>query len=445
MATTKNTFSLFDTVVISLACIIGAGIFIVSGVAINRTNTSIFASILIAAFLATLSGVCFVELTRFIDKEGGVYEYTREGFSQNVGFSGSWVFAFALLSIATAAGVNIANYINAVFGASYQPAIIAVIPIGIATLALLLNIRLSSKLALAFVAINLVAVAIFLFFGARFVTQANLFSRTVPFNLGDVLFGAAVTFMAFCGFVRVAIVKREIVNPIQTLTRTFVVSMVLLFLIYLAMTVATMGILGASKITSVSALLLEAYLVNNRILLPLFAVARLASLFGLILFSIYGASRIFFAMGRDNEIPGAFQTLNKNSAPTNSIIVCGLISVLLAFIASFPTIVDSASGGVLLSFMIVGVTAMNVNLKEKENKRAKDTLIAKRYFLIVAAVAVLGDGALLLSISKTALGITFGILLVGSIYYNYGKVLIMPKGSTTRNSPASSEIREFVK
>lgn len=70
-------------------------------------------------------------------------------------------------------------------------------------------------------------------------------------------------------------------------------------------------------------------------------------------------------------------------------------------------------------------------------------------FAIVPILGIAGNLAFLYFLDSSGFGLTvaFGIMLVGSIYYTYGKVLVLPKGAATalKETPAVSEIREFIK
>ncbi|MEM0154957.1 MAG: amino acid permease, partial [Methanothrix sp.] len=75
MNTLSRTVTLRQALMINLGAIIGAGIFVIIGVAIGRAGPSIIISIILSAIIAMLTGLSFAEIARHVAKEGGVYEY----------------------------------------------------------------------------------------------------------------------------------------------------------------------------------------------------------------------------------------------------------------------------------------------------------------------------------------------------------------------------------
>ena len=88
----KRTITLFDAVMINLGAIIGAGIFVIIGIAIGDAGPSIFISILISAIVAMLTGICFSRIAMSVAKEGGTYEYAKSALSPFAGFVGGWMW-----------------------------------------------------------------------------------------------------------------------------------------------------------------------------------------------------------------------------------------------------------------------------------------------------------------------------------------------------------------
>src|SRR4030042_139804 len=74
----KRTLNLFDATAIGIGAIIGAGIFVVLGVAIGYAGPSIIISVIIAGLVASFNAFSFAELGSAIPKQGGIYAYVYE-------------------------------------------------------------------------------------------------------------------------------------------------------------------------------------------------------------------------------------------------------------------------------------------------------------------------------------------------------------------------------
>ena len=80
MNTLSRSVTLLQALMINLGAIIGAGIFVIIGVAIGHAGPSIIVSIILSALIAVLTGLSFAEIARHVAKEGGVYEYAKDSF-----------------------------------------------------------------------------------------------------------------------------------------------------------------------------------------------------------------------------------------------------------------------------------------------------------------------------------------------------------------------------
>src|SRR4030042_3641240 len=90
----KRTLNLFDATSIGVGPIIGAGIFVVLGIAIGYAGPAIIISIIIAGVVASFTAFSFAELGSAIPKEGGAYAYAFELVSPFAGFlvGSLWLF-----------------------------------------------------------------------------------------------------------------------------------------------------------------------------------------------------------------------------------------------------------------------------------------------------------------------------------------------------------------
>jgi len=73
----KPTLGLLDVTAIGVGAIIGAGIFVVTGIAAVHAGSAVLVSMLIAAAISLLTALSFAELTAWMPKEGSVYELAR--------------------------------------------------------------------------------------------------------------------------------------------------------------------------------------------------------------------------------------------------------------------------------------------------------------------------------------------------------------------------------
>ncbi len=111
----KRTLNLYDATSIGIGAIIGAGIFVVLGIAIGYAGPSITISIIVAGIVASFTAFSFAELGSAIPKEGGVYVFAYEIISPSVAFPVGCLWLFGQIVAGAAISLGFASYFVAIF------------------------------------------------------------------------------------------------------------------------------------------------------------------------------------------------------------------------------------------------------------------------------------------------------------------------------------------
>ena len=111
----KRTLNLFDATSVGIGAIIGAGIFVVLGIAIGYAGPSVIISIVVAGIVASFTAFSFAELGSAIPKEGGAYEFAFELISPFAGFLVGCLWLLAQIVAGAAISLGFASYFIAIF------------------------------------------------------------------------------------------------------------------------------------------------------------------------------------------------------------------------------------------------------------------------------------------------------------------------------------------
>ncbi len=112
-AALKPALGLLDATAIGVGAIIGAGIFVVTGIAAAHAGSAVVVSMLIAAAISLLTALSFAELTAWMPKEGSVYELARRLVSPFVGFETGWMWIVSNTFGGAAVSLGFAYYFAA--------------------------------------------------------------------------------------------------------------------------------------------------------------------------------------------------------------------------------------------------------------------------------------------------------------------------------------------
>src|SRR5690554_6961479 len=111
----SRVLSLKDAVAIGLGAIIGAGIFVVTGVAAGVAGPALIIGLLIAGIIATFNALSSAQLAAIYPHSGGTYEYGYILINPSFGFSAGWMFLISKLAAAGVVAIGFGSYFYQLF------------------------------------------------------------------------------------------------------------------------------------------------------------------------------------------------------------------------------------------------------------------------------------------------------------------------------------------
>lgn len=440
-----RVIGLRDATIINLGAIIGAGIFVIIGLAIGKSGPGIIISILVSAFIAILTGLSFSEIARHTSKEGGVYEYAKEAFSPGAGFIGGLMWTFSNMIAISAVALSFGQYINSFLGIKFPVILIGISSIIAFAILNIYGIKNSTKTLSVLVALNIIILLVFLFAGATHF-NASHFSNFLPNGLGGVMGGAALIFFAFTGFSRVTTIGSEVKDPEKTIPKAIVISIAISAVLYVIIAIVALGLMPYNLIASSDAPLSAAIsILKIPILTYIIAFGGITATAGVILTGLLGTSRVLFAMGRDGEIPRSISKIDKYSTPQVAIIISTIIAILFIYFVSFSTIVEASNTAVLIAYAIINLSALILWKRLREESRKANTLIRSGHFFIIPILSMITIFITILYLGIPSLEISFSIFLALGIVY-FIKYELVNKGYLAKvktKVPNISKVRLF--
>src|SRR5690554_3737213 len=105
-----RVLTLKDAVGIGLGAIIGAGIFVVTGVAAGVSGPAFIVGLLIAGVIAAFNALSSAQLAAIYPHSGGTYEYGYILINPTFGFSAGWMFLISKLAAAGVVAIGFGSY-----------------------------------------------------------------------------------------------------------------------------------------------------------------------------------------------------------------------------------------------------------------------------------------------------------------------------------------------
>ncbi len=447
----KRTITLTDAIMINLGAIIGAGIFVIIGIAIGAAGPAIIFSILISAVVAIFTGLSFSEIASHVAKEGGAYEYAREALMPSAGVIAGLTWTFGNIIAIAAVSLSLGSYVNVLAHASIPLPYFAIASILVFMAINIFGIKNSAKTITGLVVINIFILAIFVIAGMFYFKPSNL-AYVLPYGTNGLLTGAALIFFAFTGFSRVTTVSDEVMDPEKTIPKAIIISIAISTVLYIAVAMVALGLVPYASLASSSAPLSTAVaVIHSRILDLIISLGGITATAGVMLTGVLGASRVFYAMGRDLELPKMLSSLDRFSTPINSILLSSFLGIVFILLVSFGNIVEAANASILISYFIINIAAFN--LWRRLSKAAAINpkidpvhLREKKYFGAVPIFGIISILLILSYIRLYGLAIAFGIIAASAIYYVMRHSLYREMFSGVHISiPRRSRVRAFGK
>jgi APA family basic amino acid/polyamine antiporter len=359
----------FDLTFLGVGAIIGAGIFILTGiVAATYAGPAVIFSYVVAGIACAFAALSYAELAASIGGCGSAYGYAYAGFGELIAWIVGWDLILEYSISVSAVSVGWSGYAND-FLLSLKINIpklflhgpldggvlnlLAFSIIAALTGLLIVGVKSSTRFNNLMVLIKLLVILIFIVIASTEVRAEN-WSSFMPFGWMGVMKGASLIFFAYIGFDAVSTAAEEAINPQRDLPRAIIGSLLICTILYITVSglltaIAYYPTLNVSSPISHSLLML-----GHRIAAGLVGVGAIAGLTTVMLVLFYGLTRVFLAMARDGLLPTVFAKTNEyTKTPVRIILLCGFLMASLSAMVPISDLAELVNIGTLFAFIVV--------------------------------------------------------------------------------------------
>ena len=386
---------------LGIGCVIGAGIFVVTGyAALYKTGPALSMSFVVAGLACIFAALCYAEFASMAPVAGSAYTYAYA----TLGELFAWIIGWDLVLEYTVASASVAHgwskyfqnfigifnlkvpHIVSMAPFDYDPTtgaflstgswfdLPALVIVAILTIVLVLGIRQSSRFNNVMVAIKVAVVLLVIGIGVFYINPANwhpfapfgwtgisIFGKTILGQTGadgapvGVLAGAAIIYFAYIGFDSVSTHAEEARNPNRDVPFGIITSLIVCTVLYIAVSIVLTGMVPYDQIdvnAPVAAAFERVGLRWGQFVISLGAVAGITSVMLVLMLS---QPRVLLAMARDGLLPeGFFGAVHPRfRTPWKSTIITGIAVGCMAAFIPLGILAELVNIGTLLAFIIV--------------------------------------------------------------------------------------------
>ena len=429
-----------DAVVIGLASMIGAGVFVALGAAQDLAGPAVLLAVALAALVAFGNATSTAQLAAQYPTSGGTYFFGRQQLGEWWGFLAGWCFVIGKTASCAAMALVVAAYL---VPEAYQRPVAALVVVAL-TAVNLVGVTRTAGLARILVAIALIALgvtAVRLLVGVVGGDGGAGFAAPVPGPLADASTGlwdgglaavlgagtggvlgaglaivqaAAVVFFAFAGYARVATLGEEVTAPRRTIPRAILLALGAVFALYMLLALVLVlvgpapGAHGWGPAPFIAAL---DQIGAGAMWKAIVTIGAAAAAAGALLALVAGVSRTMLGMAREGDLPRPLAHVNPRfSVPQRAEITVGIAVVLLVLLASDVLVAITASAfGVLLYYAVANIAAFTQTEEHRLFPKALQVMGLVGCLLLVAA---LPGSTLVAGLVLVAIGVAYrGIVL----------------------------------
>ncbi|MFT4047067.1 MAG: amino acid permease [Solimonas sp.] len=411
----KRVLSAWDLVLLGVGAVIGAGIFVLTGItAATQAGPAVVLSFLVAGFACACAALAYAELASAVGGAGSAYGY---GYA-SLGELPAWIIGWMLLceymvaipAVATGWSGYVVNALQslgvgfpavlthgpgdpATPGLINLPAFFIVLVIG---LLLASGAKASAMFNTIMVAVKVAAILLFIGVAVFHIDPAN-WSPFIPpmevsgtgassgfswemrlldaiklalgfgaggethFGVVGIMTGAATIFFAYLGFDAVSTAAEETRNPQRDLPIGILGSLFACTALYIIVSILLTGMVNYRELNVPSPVAHALLQIGQKVVAGIISIGAIAGLTTVILVMYFGLTRVLFAIAHDGLLPKFFAYVHpKTGTPVGSIATAGAIMLAFSGFVPLGKLAEIANIGTLGAFVVVcaGVIVM---------------------------------------------------------------------------------------
>jgi amino acid transporter/nucleotide-binding universal stress UspA family protein len=429
----SRDLGLFSVTMIGVGAMIGAGIFVLTGIAAGVSGPAILLAFFLNGIVALFTASAYAELGGSIPEAGGGYLWVKGSLPQPSGFLAGWMSWMAHSVACSLYAVGFGAYFGEVLtelnlSPFLEPHILKrMLATFVVVMFAYINYRGAKETGKAgnlVTVLKILILLVFVLFGAKIiVSQPHRLEHFFPFfskGFLGILTAMGLTYIAFEGYEIIAQSGEEIRNPEKNIPRAIFLSLLIVVPIYIVVAFVALGAVNPGGMSAWDFLAARNIAAWGGVVLLIGGVLSTVSALNA---TIYSSSRVSFAMGRDFNFPGIFSRIHgRFKTPSGSIVVSSSLIIAMLLLLPIEDIASSADIMFLFLFIFVNVALIHIRKKSPNTLKGYKSPL----FPLFPVLGILTQSVLIIvmfaysprSFFITLLWIGMGL----SIYYGYSRL-----------------------
>lgn len=421
MTQLKRSLGLLETTLMGIGIILGAGIYVLIGVASGIAGNAVWLSFLLASLIAIFTGMSYAEFTSGKSNDSAEYSFVRGFLSDRLAFITGWLIISTSIISASAVSVGFSGYFSKLFDLNFNPLIISFLLISIFSFLSYYDIKQAAWANILFTILEVIGLLIIIALGMNFIGEVNYFDLTAGWS--NIFSAASLVFFAYIGFESIAKLSEETKNPSKTIPKAILYSIIISTVIYILVAISAISIMPWEELANSSAPLADAAaaVMGSQAFL-LLSVIALFSTGNTVLIILIGGSRQLYGISKYYKKLKFFSKVSKSrKTPANSVLAVFLLSSIFLLIDDISKIAELTNFTIFLTFIFVNVSLIMKRKNERKISKGFRVPINYKNIPVPAVLGIISSGFFLLYLSTDVLIGGSLLTLLGLISYQFIK------------------------
>jgi amino acid transporter len=416
----ERTMGLLGATTLGIGALMGAGIYVLIGLAAGHAGPAVWLSYLVCGLLSLMSVVVFGELSRRVPIAGGGYAFAYNSLGSFWGFITGWLLALGSIFACAMYATGFAYYFASLL--PYDTPELGMKGIALAVVALLallncIGTKGGDRVQKIFTWGNLLVLFVLIFWAAPSADPERL-KPMLPQGIGGVGGAIAIIYVSFFGYQLIANNAEEIIDPKRTIPRAMFLAMGVSLAFYVALALLSVMVVPWEDLAQSKAPLVEVALKGIGSLgWVLIAAGGILASAAALNSTLLSQARQIFAMGKDRFLPAILGRIHGTYRTPTAALWAGALITIAALLFRDLTFIVKSANFCFLSSLLPACLALRKLHRSPENPAP-----VSRWKRRIPEAAFLANLVLLLTLDWVS--IVFGLQLTAAgilIYFFYSR------------------------
>jgi len=369
----QTTMGLFGATTLGIGALMGAGIYVLIGLAVGHAGPSAWMSYVICGLVSFISVFMYGELARRVPVTGGGYAYAHNELGSFAGFMTGWLLAFGSIFACAMYALGFAFYVTSTLAQNLPGFMIKGIALLIVVLLTIINCcgTKGSDRILRFFTLGNLLVLLTLMLSSLPQTQTEMLKPLFPRGLAGIAEAIPIIYVSFFGYQLIANNAEEIRDARKTVPKAMILSMTVSLIFYVAIALVSVMVVPWQVLSRSNAPLVEVALKGiGRLGWFLVAIGGILAAGAALNSTLLSQSRQVFAMGRDGFLPPLLGRIHHTRrTPVAALWLGGLVTIIAVAFGNLTFIVKSANFCLIVSSLPVSLALAKLYKTSDPEKR----------------------------------------------------------------------------